>query len=462
MKDEPISNLIDKEDITKLFYFYLNYSEYSSTQTKQLKSILSNVVLLMASECKIATIDNVGGELCSSYPPKIIIPFDLIDTSQKEKKHIRVKFAFSPKFKLELIDHQKDDIVSVKRNSPTRLGNNLEMIEESILSNAPFSKVIEECRFARVHGRFPVPVIFYGERYVLRSGTLSRGVESIVRNISSSVMGFFTDNKVNKLDSNMLHQRFVRQWDGELLRRLGCKYIIDLMVENKKVKYGLTMCTSEKCEKMGIYNRQEIEVLPYPGRESFVFKGKTEGKQYQFRWSDSGTYDAELSMSIETKIFNRDFGKWRDWNLIEITQNYLLYILNILANGKKDEGVLIHCVSGWDRTPLFISLIRITLWADGEIHNHLTVDQLLYLTIAYDWMLFQHSLTERLQNYEEVLRFCFDFLQFIESDEYSIHRWKKDQNLDEVHLSILKKLRVVKLQELRERFGSFYHKIVRL
>jgi myotubularin-related protein 14 len=52
------------------------------------------------------------------------------------------------------------------------------------------------------------------------------------------------------------------------------------------------------------------------------------------------------------------------------------------------KGLLVHCISGWDRTPLFISLLRISLWADKEIHQQLNVEELLYLTIAYDWLLF--------------------------------------------------------------------------
>ena len=28
-----------------------------------------------------------------------------------------------------------------------------------------------------------------------------------------------------------------------------------------------------------------------------------------------------------------------------------------------DGGLLIHCISGWDRTPLFVSLLRMSLWA---------------------------------------------------------------------------------------------------
>jgi len=50
--------------------------------------------------------------------------------------------------------------------------------------------------------------------------------------------------------------------------------------------------------------------------------------------------------------------------------------------------MLVHCISGWDRTPLFISLLRLSLWAEGAIHQSLSPIEILYLTIAYDWFLF--------------------------------------------------------------------------
>ena len=34
----------------------------------------------------------------------------------------------------------------------------------------------------------------------------------------------------------------------------------------------------------------------------------------------------------------------------------------LLVHTAKD-GLLVHCISGWDRTPLFVSLLRISLWA---------------------------------------------------------------------------------------------------
>jgi len=56
-----------------------------------------------------------------------------------------------------------------------------------------------------------------------------------------------------------------------------------------------------------------------------------------------------------------------------------------------DHGLLIHCISGWDRTPLFIALLRLSLWADGWIHQSLTAEEILYLTLAYDWYLFGYE-----------------------------------------------------------------------
>jgi hypothetical protein len=118
--------------------------------------------------------------------------------------------------------------------------------------------------------------------------------------------------------------------------------------------------------------------------------------------------------------------------IVELTQNYLRLYLTHVADDSTDQaisetgkqlpkGLLIHCISGrhsfyhfmrsllltkghviknkfitscyviigWDRTPLFISLLRISLWADGEAHESLTAAEILYLTMGYDWFLFK-------------------------------------------------------------------------
>ena len=46
---------------------------------------------------------------------------------------------------------------------------------------------------------------------------------------------------------------------------------------------------------------------------------------------------------------------------MQYTCTCMYYIYMYIGVGK--GGLLIHCISGWDRTPLFISLLRLSLWA---------------------------------------------------------------------------------------------------
>jgi len=106
------------------------------------------------------------------------------------------------------------------------------------------------------------------------------------------------------------------------------------------------------------------------------------------------------------------------WDLVKLTQNYMKLMLRYLQ--ENSTGLLVHCISGWDRTPLFISLLRLSLWADGAVHQSLNANQILYFTIAYDWMLFGHNLMDRLSKGEEIFFFCFYFLKHLVGDEYSV------------------------------------------
>ena len=51
--------------------------------------------------------------------------------------------------------------------------------------------------------------------------------------------------------------------------------------------------------------------------------------------------------------------------------------VSLLITG--DVGLLVHCISGWDRTPLYISLLRLSLWADGVAHKSLSAVEMVYL-----------------------------------------------------------------------------------
>lgn len=72
-----------------------------------------------------------------------------------------------------------------------------------------------------------------------------------------------------------------------------------------------------------------------------------------------------------------------------MTENYLKLILrHIVDEDSKETGFLIHCISGWDRTPLFVSLIRLSLWADGLVHCSLDAKQVSLSVLAYGKILF--------------------------------------------------------------------------
>jgi myotubularin-related protein 14 len=62
-----------------------------------------------------------------------------------------------------------------------------------------------------------------------------------------------------------------RMADIQLLKRLHVKYIFDLMMENRKVKFGLTVSSSEKADSLGRYTTAGFRILsvPYPGVEFF-------------------------------------------------------------------------------------------------------------------------------------------------------------------------------------------------
>jgi myotubularin-related protein 14 len=95
---------------------------------------------------------------------------------------------------------------------------------------------------------------------------------------------------------------------------------------------------------------------------------------------EGGSADATLNIK---------WSEYKSWNIVTMTQNYLkLMTRELCCDSGAKRGVLVHCISGWDRTPLFVSLLRLSLWADGEIHRSLDALGILYLTLAYDWCLF--------------------------------------------------------------------------
>lgn len=175
-------------------------------------------------------------------------------------------------------------------------------------------------------------------------------------------------------------------------------------------------------DKENRYSDFTVISLPYPGCEFFrEFRDNNYTHEaLVFDWSQ-GHVNADIAIptdTISSQLLHINWDQYKVWDLVTITQNYLKLCLKYLQDN--NSGLLIHCISGWDRTPLFISLLRMSLWADGVIHQSLNAQQVLFLTIAYDWFLFGHDLPDRLTKGEDIFMFCFYALKYITEEEFSI------------------------------------------
>ncbi|XP_054919846.1 phosphatidylinositol-3,5-bisphosphate 3-phosphatase MTMR14-like isoform X2 [Dermacentor andersoni] len=345
---------------------------------------------------------------------------------------------------------------------------------------------MEKARVARARTRFVVPVILYDGKHICRSATLSGGMEIFGRTVTEFVYGASASLGTQLLDSvrkiafpsdsggstatssqeasqessvspdksessdataSSGHQQDesqpsvitqqsseedaslhgeLRKVDIELLKALSVHNICDLMVEGKKEKCYVKVTSSEKVDKYNRYRDFTIFKLPYPGCEFFEPYARYgfKARNLRFDWSqnfvDVELQVPEIGCSSELGI---NWAKYKDWDLQTLTTNYLRLLLAAVVNGQ--SGLLVHCISGWDRTPLFISLLRLSMWADNEIHQNLSPLEMAYLTVAYDWFLFSHNLPNRIQKNEQIFYFCFDILKQIGNQAFSVATLKK-------------------------------------
>ena len=145
-----------------------------------------------------------------------------------------------------------------------------------------------------------------------------------------------------------------RTSDIHLLHRLNVRYICDLMVEQRKVKYGLTVSSSEKADSQNRYQAFEILITPYPGVEFFrdFRDNHYSARNLVFNWSQNYA-DAVLKLpaTCQQIVPTIQWTEYKTWDLITLTSNYLKMLIKLVEK-PNHEGLLIHCISGWDRTPL--------------------------------------------------------------------------------------------------------------
>ncbi|XP_028263077.1 myotubularin-related protein 14 [Parambassis ranga] len=387
-KGEEIADLID------LF----SKTQYRAKEvTSRVEVIEKRCLELFARDYKYSIIHNTNGEVCGHYPRQIVF------------------------LEYECTDMERDRF-------------------ESTVQISKLQDLVSRSKLARCRGRFVCPVILYNGKHICRSSTLAGWGELYGRTGYNYIFSGGSDDKwteseevpdddsaVRNGDSQLFDK--VRGLDIKLLRYLSVRYICDLMVENKKVKFGLNVTSSEKVDKAQRYADFTLLSVPYPGCEFFKdYKDRDyTAEGLIFNWKQDYV-DAPLTIPVcFTQNLNIDWTQYQSWDLVEQTQNYLKLLLHII-NSDDESGLLVHCISGWDRTPLFVSLLRLSLWADGAVHASLEPAEILYLTIAYDWFLFGHMLPDRLSKGEEIFFFCFNFLKHIVSEKFSAIKKKTRKN----------------------------------
>ncbi|XP_062617717.1 myotubularin-related protein 14-like [Saccostrea cucullata] len=393
----PSSDEIKPEDIHNLLEHCVKTAHKVKDGDIEGEFIMERCLVLFSKDYRYSVIKNFSGELCGHYPSKVVfLEYQLSEDERNNKKRY-------------------DDV-------------------QSMYDIPRMRELIKQARYARCRSRFAVPVILYEGKHICRSATLASGAEMFGRTGLDFLFSAPDRPQEEAADRGGgtgadTFDRF-RGHDINLLKTMSIKYICDLMVEKKKVKFGMNITSSEKVDKENRYADFCILSIPYPGCEFFKeWKDNSYfGETMKFDWSQDYV-DANLDVpddSLLNKI-GLDWKKYRTWDLIQLTQNYMKLFIHILREG--DTGILVHCISGWDRTPMFISLLRLSLWADGVAHATLSPSEILYLTLAYDWYLFGHNLPDRVNKGEEILFFCFNFLTYITSEEFSV---KSPSNLRKV------------------------------
>ncbi|KAF0035457.1 hypothetical protein F2P81_013215 [Scophthalmus maximus] len=287
-KSEEIADLID------LF----SKTQYRAREvTPRVEGIEKRCLELFARDYKYSVIHNPNGEVCGHYPRQIVF-----------------------------LEYECTDVESERFESTVQISKLQDLVNRS--------------KLARCRGRFVCPVILYngkGSEFLECTHPeclCSAGGSDDTWTESEEVPE--DDSAVRNGDSQLFDK--VRGHDIKLLRYLSVRYICDLMVENKKVKFGLNVTSSEKADKAQRYADFTLLSVPYPGCEFF--------KDYKDR-----------DYTAEGLVFN--------WN-----QDYVDAPLTIPVCFTQNLNI------DW------------TQYQDGAVHASLEPAEILYLTISYDWFLF--------------------------------------------------------------------------
>lgn len=440
-----------QQDIQQLLEHF-SKNLYRAKECEAGDEIVQRCSVLMRMDYSVVDIPNPNGELSAHYPVKLLIPEQEVKRQYSFGTNVTDTYGkYNPGD--GKTNARNGESSEARRSPPSRD----QVIVDGKLDAQRLRYLILRARLARCRARFPLPVILYNGKYVCRSATLSGGPEIYGRSgleyfayAAEATLPEPGDEAYEAQEESSSDEPESKDWplfgrlrrkDIRLLKALNVGTIIDFMVENKKVKFWLNVTSSEKVDKENRYSFFKILALPYPGCEFFreYRDNNCHGEGLIFDWNqsyvDAGIRVPEDSVTAQLNI---DWHNYKQWDLVKITQNYLRLLLKYLQEGS--SGILVHCISGWDRTPLFVSLLRISLWADGAIHQSLDAAQMLYFTIAYDWLLFGHNLPDRLNKGEVIFYFCFYILKYIVDEEYSVlpHRFRSQHSSGSSSIDVIR------------------------
>jgi hypothetical protein len=252
--------------LSELFSYYSTSTDYKRQDTIIVKS-LELCKKIFEKDYEIVVLKNNEGELCGSYPSEIFY------------------------------------CVAQKHSLPKPI------------NSAEFQSLIQNGRLARVRQRFPVPVIFVNNKNICRSSTLAQKAELYLKSTQESVSLSVSGAGAPQQEDTAYSMEKIRSSDILLNQKLGVKYIFDFMVENRRVKFGVALCSSEKADTHSRYSCFNLAVTPYPGVEFFreYSKNRHHGKDLYFNWDQLGE---GVSLTIEeNSCSDISWCHYKSWDL---------------------------------------------------------------------------------------------------------------------------------------------------
>ncbi|XP_035230623.1 myotubularin-related protein 14-like isoform X2 [Stegodyphus dumicola] len=290
----------------------------------------------------------------------------------------------------------------------------------------------------------------------LRFGGKGSSASDFEFQINIATAAFFMKVKKFSIDMSV---------DVHLLNHLEVTHICDLRGRDPSRDYPKF---AETCELYKTYYTAfKTAHLPYPSVDFFeTYYRIREPEELRLNWKKKSPplFDLTLPDIDSMTLLQTDVSKYREWYTLDQTLNYLLVLQTYLTSDLLSvKGILLHCIAGQDRTPLFVTLLRLSLWADGLLHATLNPLEMLYLTVAYDWYLFGHNLKDCLNRGYWIMHFCYNILDHITSDRFSVRGSEVETASSRCILPCFrpKTDRKKRLLEVKRLFLKFYAQIER-